>query len=82
MSEVRKCNIADECLKCNALGYECGHWQIAFEEKYTKLESENASLQQYKRELVEVLEAVVKISDRKHDAWDKAHELIAKHGEG
>ena len=31
-----------------------------------------------KAELLDTLKEVVRISDRKHDAWDKAHRLIAK----
>lgn len=32
------------------------------------------------KELVEALEEVVRISDRKHDAWDKAKAALAKVG--
>lgn len=32
------------------------------------------------KELIEALEEVVRISDRKHDAWDKAKSVLAKVG--
>lgn len=32
------------------------------------------------KELIETLEEVVRISDRKHDAWDKAKSVLAKVG--
>ena len=35
-------------------------------------------LEAEKKELLEALKDVVRISDRKHDAWDKAHSIIDK----
>lgn len=42
------------------------------------IDADNALLIAAAPELLEALQQVVAISDRKHDAWDKAHAAIAK----
>ena len=47
-------------------------------DRIAELEKENEALRQQRDELLEALEEVIAISNRKHDAWDKAKAAIAK----
>ena len=43
-----------------------------------KLKQEIEGLKNDRKELVKVLEEIIEISDRKHDVWDTAKQVIAK----
>jgi len=43
-----------------------------------EMEEELYNLRKANQETLDVLREIVKISDRKHDAWDRAKQLLAK----
>lgn len=49
--------------------------------KHDAVREENDALRARVAELEAVLAEVVRISDRKHDAWDRAHALLDGRGE-
>jgi len=52
--------------------------ETGWDEPFEIEQQANARLIAAAPELLEALQEVVAISDRKHDAWDKAHAAIAK----
>lgn len=48
------------------------------DDMHSTVMAEARSAKYQRDELLEILKEVVRISDRKHDAWDKAHAAIAK----
>ena len=55
-----------------------GHYKEPYSDTIDQLRAENRRLKGINADLLEALKAVVKISDRKHDAWDIAKTVIAK----
>ena len=55
-----------------------GHYKEPYSKTIDQLRAENKRLKGINADLLEALKAVVKISDRKHDAWDIAKAVIAK----
>lgn len=56
----------------------CEVWGIDHDKTICEVSRANARLIAAAPELLEALQQVVAISDRKHEAWDKAHAAIAK----
>ena len=50
-------------------------------EQVSKIAKQNANLIAEIEQLKKVLKEIIDISDRKHDAWDKAKELLQKASE-
>lgn len=57
---------------CGELSYE------ECDDRFQKLHVELTIKQKEIDSMIEAMQEVLRISDRKHDAWDKVKELIAK----
>lgn len=53
----------------------CEAWKIMAKGYWKVIDSQQAEIERLKQSLKEI----IAISDRKHDAWDKAKELLTEH---
>ena len=60
-------------------GEQSGGEEMISVAKFDKLSAEYLDVLLEKEELLDAMEEVLRISDRKHDAWDKAKALINKY---
>jgi predicted transcriptional regulator len=71
-------NIGPTTAWCDRADKNTGEYVISREEMQANatLIASAPTLYQQNSSLLEALKEIIKISDRKHDAWDKAKELI------